>query len=570
MPTTHTLVIGAGQAGLAVSRCLADADVDHVVLERGRVAERWRSRALGLAPAPHPELDEPAPRLELPGPDARRLHDRGRARRLPRPTTPARFAAPVDERQRRSARLERDRRAASPSRTDRRAVAGRATSSSPPAGATSPRVPALAAPARPGDRPGHRRRRTATPTSCPTAACSSSARRPPACSSPTSSPAPAATSCWPSAATAGCRGATAAWTSAGGSTRSARFARTIDEVADPAAARRERVRCSSSAGPTTATSTCPPSKAGRRLAGRLVGVDGARVGFADDLAGHRRRRRRSASRGSSTRSTATSTRPAWAPRCSPPTAAASGRPHRADRRARPPRRAASARSSGPPGSPRPYPWLHVPVLDQRGEIPQRRGITPARRAVRARPALPAPPRLQLHRRRAPRRRPRRRPHRQPAPVPRAHRLLTPRRAHARGVPTPRGPTMRTTPPPHRHDVVVVGARAAGAATALLLARAGLDVLVVDRSRYGADTLSTHALMRAGVVQLHRWGLLDAVVAAGTPAVRTTTFRYADDERHGAHQARPRRRRALRAAAHRARPDPRRRGPSGRRRRSATA
>jgi len=80
-----------------------------------------------------------------------------------------------------------------------------------------------------------------------------------------------------------------------------------------------------------------------------------------------------------------------------------------------------------------------------------------------------------------------------------------------------------------HDVVVVGARAAGAATAMLLAREGLDVLVVDRSGYGADTLSTHALMRAGVVQLHRWGLLDNIVAAGTPAVRTTTFTYADEE-----------------------------------------
>ena len=84
-------------------------------------------------------------------------------------------------------------------------------------------------------------------------------------------------------------------------------------------------------------------------------------------------------------------------------------------------------------------------------------------------------------------------------------------------------------PTSRHDVVVVGARAAGAATAMLLARSGLDVLVVDRSRYGADTLSTHALMRGGVIQLHRWGLLDEVVAAGTPAVRRTTFTYAGDE-----------------------------------------
>src|SRR5215510_1714215 len=79
-----------------------------------------------------------------------------------------------------------------------------------------------------------------------------------------------------------------------------------------------------------------------------------------------------------------------------------------------------------------------------------------------------------------------------------------------------------------YDVAIVGARAAGAATAYLLARHGLDVLVVDRARYGADTLSTHALMRGGVLQLSRWGLLDEIIAAGTPPVRRTTFRYADD------------------------------------------
>ena len=79
-----------------------------------------------------------------------------------------------------------------------------------------------------------------------------------------------------------------------------------------------------------------------------------------------------------------------------------------------------------------------------------------------------------------------------------------------------------------HDVIVVGARAAGAATAMLLARHGWRVLALERAAYGADTVSTHALMRAGVVQLHRWGLLDAVVAAGTPPVRQTIFHY-DDE-----------------------------------------
>ncbi|MBO3751144.1 NAD(P)/FAD-dependent oxidoreductase [Streptosporangiaceae bacterium NEAU-GS5] len=78
-----------------------------------------------------------------------------------------------------------------------------------------------------------------------------------------------------------------------------------------------------------------------------------------------------------------------------------------------------------------------------------------------------------------------------------------------------------------YDVVVVGARLAGAGTALLLARFGLRVLLVDRGRPGADTLSTHALMRAGVLQLSRWGLLDEVIAAGTPPVRRAVFRYGD-------------------------------------------
>ena len=80
----------------------------------------------------------------------------------------------------------------------------------------------------------------------------------------------------------------------------------------------------------------------------------------------------------------------------------------------------------------------------------------------------------------------------------------------------------------RYDAIVVGARCAGAATAMLMARRGLKVLVIDRGRYGADTMSTHALMRGGVTQLHRWGLLPRIVASGTPAVRRTTFHYGDD------------------------------------------
>jgi flavin-dependent dehydrogenase len=80
---------------------------------------------------------------------------------------------------------------------------------------------------------------------------------------------------------------------------------------------------------------------------------------------------------------------------------------------------------------------------------------------------------------------------------------------------------------NHYDAIIVGARAAGAATAMLLARQGARVLVVERARYGSDTLSTHALMRPAVMQLERWGLLDTVVAAGTPPVKRAVFHYPD-------------------------------------------
>ncbi len=90
--------------------------------------------------------------------------------------------------------------------------------------------------------------------------------------------------------------------------------------------------------------------------------------------------------------------------------------------------------------------------------------------------------------------------------------------------------IRTGPPPTtHHDVVVVGGRVAGAATAMLLARRGARVLVLERAAPGSDTHSTHALMRGGVLQLHRWGLLPRVVASGTPAITHTVFRYGEEE-----------------------------------------
>jgi 2-polyprenyl-6-methoxyphenol hydroxylase-like FAD-dependent oxidoreductase len=73
---------------------------------------------------------------------------------------------------------------------------------------------------------------------------------------------------------------------------------------------------------------------------------------------------------------------------------------------------------------------------------------------------------------------------------------------------------------HDVDVIVVGARCAGSPTAMLLARKGYRVLVVDRATFPSDTLSTHVIHPQGVAALARWGLLDRLVATGCPPVHT--------------------------------------------------
>lgn len=74
-----------------------------------------------------------------------------------------------------------------------------------------------------------------------------------------------------------------------------------------------------------------------------------------------------------------------------------------------------------------------------------------------------------------------------------------------------------------YDVIVVGARVAGATTAMLLARRGLRVVVVDRVAFPSDTISSHQIQVPGVARLRRWGLLEAVRAAGTPPTRRLRF-----------------------------------------------
>jgi 2-polyprenyl-6-methoxyphenol hydroxylase-like FAD-dependent oxidoreductase len=66
------------------------------------------------------------------------------------------------------------------------------------------------------------------------------------------------------------------------------------------------------------------------------------------------------------------------------------------------------------------------------------------------------------------------------------------------------------------DVVVVGGRCAGAPTAMLLARAGLSVRLLERSACLGDVVSGHLIKPAGVARLRRWNLLDAVLATGCP------------------------------------------------------
>jgi 2-polyprenyl-6-methoxyphenol hydroxylase-like FAD-dependent oxidoreductase len=76
-----------------------------------------------------------------------------------------------------------------------------------------------------------------------------------------------------------------------------------------------------------------------------------------------------------------------------------------------------------------------------------------------------------------------------------------------------------------HDVIIIGGRCAGASLALLLARAGLRPLVLERAVFPSDTMSGHYIHPAGVACLRRWGLGDLLAAAGAPAQRRITVDF---------------------------------------------
>jgi 2-polyprenyl-6-methoxyphenol hydroxylase-like FAD-dependent oxidoreductase len=69
-----------------------------------------------------------------------------------------------------------------------------------------------------------------------------------------------------------------------------------------------------------------------------------------------------------------------------------------------------------------------------------------------------------------------------------------------------------------YDAIIVGARCAGAPTAMLLARKGYRVLLTDKARFPSDMLSTHIIWPHGAELMERWGLFDRLAATGCPPI----------------------------------------------------
>ena len=258
-----------------------------------------------------------------------------------------------------------------------RAPGARGTSSSPPAPTAYPTCPAgldaaptcVTAEPLPQPRPAARRRRAGRGRLGVRA-----------CRSPTSWPGPAATSSWPSAGTPGCRGATGAWTSSGGSSDRAAGA----HHRRGAATRRPRARAVAAAGraaradeAAARTSTSPPCSArGVRLAGRLGAGRGGiaalrrRPGRATADGGPRMHRfldtvDRYVDRAGLTREVLAASAPRSPSRVADP---APARPARRGDRHRRPRRPATAPH---------HPWLRAADHRRRRQIRQYRGVTDA-------------------------------------------------------------------------------------------------------------------------------------------------------------------------------------------------
>jgi flavin-dependent dehydrogenase len=89
--------------------------------------------------------------------------------------------------------------------------------------------------------------------------------------------------------------------------------------------------------------------------------------------------------------------------------------------------------------------------------------------------------------------------------------------------------------PH-YDVIIVGARCAGSPLAMLLARKGRRVLMVDRARFPSDTVSTHFMWPRTTAFLSKWGLLDGLAATGCPPIDKIQIHFGAATVHGRPEA----------------------------------
>ena len=78
-----------------------------------------------------------------------------------------------------------------------------------------------------------------------------------------------------------------------------------------------------------------------------------------------------------------------------------------------------------------------------------------------------------------------------------------------------------------YDAIIVGGRCAGAPTAMLLARRGYRVLVLDQATFPSDTMRLHFIQPPGVACLKRWGLLGKVAASNCPPIHKRTVDLGD-------------------------------------------
>src|ERR687884_1549155 len=76
-----------------------------------------------------------------------------------------------------------------------------------------------------------------------------------------------------------------------------------------------------------------------------------------------------------------------------------------------------------------------------------------------------------------------------------------------------------------YDAIVVGARCAGAPTAMLLARRGYRVLLLDKAGFPSDHMSTHWIHQPGVARLARWGLREQLAATGCPPITAISMDF---------------------------------------------